>query len=154
MLARVSLESVHSRRQTVRIGATLVNTLVTPMRTKDGQRLEAFVREHWTGDGGMRGLCAAAGIAPETLYRWFRGETEPDLGSIRQLAAALEVGRAEIVAAIDGQLPPPNWRSDLDGAMREFVASLQAAELMPPPPNPPQTRQLGRSRPGQRKAAG
>lgn len=106
------------------------------MRHQEGQRLETFVREHWTTKGGMRGLCSEAGIAPETLYRWFRGETEPDLGSVRQLADALKVTRAEVVAALDGQLPPPNWQTELaaevERGMRTVLAeqglALQRAE--------------------------
>lgn len=85
----------------------------------------------------MRGLCGAAGIAPETLYRWFRGETEPDLGSIRQLADALTVTRAEIVAAIDGQLPPPDFRRELGEAMREFLQAAQEAGVLALLPSPP-----------------
>jgi len=94
------------------------------MRTTEGRRFERFARDHWTGEGGMRGLCKEAGITPETLYRWFRGGTDPDLGSVRQLASALKVNRAELVAAIDGQLPPPNFQADLAEAVKVGIAQV------------------------------
>lgn len=84
-----------------------------------GERLRAYVLRQWKGGRGMVGLSEASGIARDRLYAWFRGDVEPTLGSLGELAAALNVRRAEVVAAIDGELPPPNWRDDLRAVIAE-----------------------------------
>jgi hypothetical protein len=92
------------------------------MDTAESQRFEAFVRARWksVGKGGIRGLSRQMNATPETIYAWFRRENEPQLGSLAQLAEALQTSRAEIVAAMDGY--------DLTAARRDAIAEeVQAA---------------------------
>lgn len=78
------------------------------MGTKSQGRLEPYVRARWTRhQGGVTGLAAATGLTRETLYSWFRGETEPSLANLRTLAAALGVRPWELVAALDGDEAEP-----------------------------------------------
>ena len=94
----------HLAGRTVRPYLTLVNRVVT-MRAEEGERLRGYVEAHWNRrKGGVRGLCRKLNASPETIYSWYRGETEPNLGSLEALATALEVRRWEIVAAMDGDL--------------------------------------------------
>ena len=84
---------------------TLVNSLVT-VDTEQGDRLRAYIDARWPRSrGGMRGFCRAAGMTPETLYSWFRGETSPSFDNLGAIAEALGVRRFEIVAAMDGEAP-------------------------------------------------
>lgn len=108
----------------VRPRLTLVNTLVRVPAATDvnepGRRLEGYVKEHWTRrDGGIRKLAARMGTSAETLYAWFRGETEPNLAHLRSLAELLEVSRADLVAVMDGETPA--------GAVEERLRALEAA---------------------------
>jgi len=81
--------------------ASGVNTLVTVA----GKDFERFVRARWSREkGGIRGLSRETGIAPETIYRWFRDE-QPELSSLAPLARVLGVNRYELVAAFDGHGP-------------------------------------------------
>lgn len=134
-----------------------VNTLVTGMTNdaqKRGRRLRQFVTDHWSGSRGISGVADRSGINRDTLYAWFRGEGEPSLDRLEPLAQALGVTRADIVAAIDGQLPPPNWRADLDGAMRDFLASAQAAGVIEVHSTPQPSQPRERSGAGRRRAGG
>lgn len=70
----------------------------------DGARLNRFVRLRWGRDkGGIRGLAAALGTSPDTIYHWFNGTSRPDTGDLALLAEKLGVRRFEIVAALDGE---------------------------------------------------
>lgn len=106
--------------QTVRPRLTLVNSLVREMDKTAGRRLERYIKARWGRDkGGIRGLCAQASFVPETIYSWFRGETEPSLDSLAELARILEVNRSEILAAMDGVVAAV----PLDDDLRELIAS-------------------------------
>ena len=89
----------------VRRFPTPVNTLVTGMATdaqKRGRRLRQYVTEQWSGKRGITGVADRSGINRDTLYAWFKGEGEPSLSLLQQLADALGVTRSEVVAAIRG----------------------------------------------------
>ena len=90
-----------------------------------GKRFETYVRARWreVGSRGMRGLCREAGITPEQLYVWFRGEGEPRLDTLGELARALRVTRADLVAALDGY--------DLQAAIRQEIAREVEAAVRP-----------------------
>lgn len=111
------------RSRTVHLGRTGVNTLGTGMDAGEGRRLEAVVRERWTGKGGMRGLCKEAGVTPEALYTWFRGENYPSLAHFGALAKALGMERAELVAVMDGY--------DLAAARRDRMLEEVEAAVAP-----------------------
>jgi transcriptional regulator with XRE-family HTH domain len=121
---------------------------------KRGKRLRQFILDRWAGTRGISGVADKSGINRDTLYAWFAGQGEPSLDRLEPLAQALGVTRAEIVAAIDGQLPPPNWRADLDGAMREFLASAQAAGVIEVRATPQPSRRTAASGPERRRAVG
>jgi transcriptional regulator with XRE-family HTH domain len=79
------------------------------MRREEGRRFERFVRERWQavgGRGGIRGLCRAAGITPEAIYKWFRGDTYPDMATLAEMARILMTTRVELVAAMDNEPAP------------------------------------------------
>ena len=99
MRALTALPSV----RTVHSGRALVNIFRT-VNAEQGDRLRVFVETHWgRRKGGMRGFCRAVGTTPETLYSWFRGETDPSMSSLAAIADALKVKRYEIVAVMDGE---------------------------------------------------
>ena len=70
----------------------------------------------------MRSFAKAIGTTAETLYSWFRGEAEPNLGYIREMAKVLGVRRSEIVAALDGEVPPVPMGEELADAIAREVA--------------------------------
>lgn len=90
--------------------------MVSDGRTDDapnapGRRLERFVKDRWPrSKGRMRGLAKQVGTTAETLYSWFRGDSEPSMAHLRELARLLQVGRVELVAVIDGA--GSDFRSD------------------------------------------
>jgi hypothetical protein len=99
-----------------------------------GRRLERYIKARWGRDkGGMRGLCKLTSFVPETLYSWFRGETDPSLDSLAEIASALQVRRSAILAAMDGEAPT----AVLDGDLRELIAAEVARQLGGNPPRPP-----------------
>jgi hypothetical protein len=53
-----------------------------------------------------------------------RGESEPDLGSIRRVAMACGTTRAELVAIMDGQQAPIAWPADVAGTMRRVLLEV------------------------------
>jgi transcriptional regulator with XRE-family HTH domain len=95
------------------------------MQPEEGSRLEAFCRQHWTGSGGIRGLCKRANVTPEAVYGWFRGENYPSLGHLTGLAEALGVTRSEIVAAIDGYDPAVAQRAQIAEEVEQAVGPLR-----------------------------
>jgi transcriptional regulator with XRE-family HTH domain len=103
---------------------TGVNSLLTVPsddRVAAAKRLRRFLLDLWTergGDGSVNGLADATGVKRQQMYEWFSASVEPNLGSLEKLSKGLGVTRAEIVAAMDGQLPPPDWRREL----REAIA--------------------------------
>jgi transcriptional regulator with XRE-family HTH domain len=125
---------------TVHPRLTVVNTLRT-VSTEKGRRLRQFIEARWgRGRGGMRGLCEASGITPETLYAWFRGDNEPSLGLLAQLAEALGVSRWEIVAAMDGEIAARPGDPRLEAYVRSLVDRELAARGLPPPAAEPPSR--------------
>jgi len=168
------------QERTIHTAPRLVNTLVTMPRKRlpntpeaRGARLQAYFIERWLavdGRRGMLGLAAEAGVNRDTLYGWFGGG-EPSLSALQSLATALQVSRAEIVAAMDGELAPPTIRSaiaaafeqqgtelrtalaqDLSKVVLTAVAGLQPAGPVAVPPAPAPA--ASRRRKGAREAAG
>lgn len=69
-----------------------------------GERLKDFVAARWTRkQGGIRKLAEKMGVAPDTIYSWFRGEHPPDAFDLEALAGLLGVSRWQILAAMDGE---------------------------------------------------
>jgi transcriptional regulator with XRE-family HTH domain len=143
---------VVSRFATVLVDETLhhdaraVNRL-SPVRGISGHRLRAYVDHYWgRSRGGIRGLAAASGIAPETLYGWFRGDVEPSLSALGQLAATLGVRRWEIVAAMDGDagVAPfsPETEMALEAMIRSTVERILDERGIPPAPRPRSARSV------------
>lgn len=130
-------------RETVRNTVTVVNTLVTDMprvpehtaRREAGRRLKATLDELYPrGRGGLRKLADEAKVGPETLYRWFRGDSEPDLGTLRRVAAACKVSRTDLVAAMDDdRAEPPSWQQVAERLARveERLSESVVLELTP-----------------------
>jgi len=127
---------------------TFVNTLVTvsprvpehDAKKAAGRRLKAALDGYFPrARGGLRGLAEEASIGPETLYRWFRGDSEPDLGTLARVAVACGVSRTVLVAAMDGEeVPfdqPPAWASELMAEVRMLrdeslaVAAARAVDV-------------------------
>lgn len=127
--ASLSSGTVHLRR-------TPVNRLVT-VNAAAGDRLRRFVESRWgRSRGGMRGVCAAIGVVPETLYGWFRGDNDPSLGALAALADVLGVSRYEIVAAIDGEGPVVRLDEETRRAIREEIAAVLGQEPPAAPGGP------------------
>lgn len=103
--------------RTVHLRALGVNTFV-PVNT-DGSRLRAYLSEQMGNRYGWpTRLAKKSGVKRATLYKWFRDASQPDLASLADIARALNVSRAEIVAAMDGQAPVVR----LDERTRELMA--------------------------------
>lgn len=93
--------------------------------------------------GWVSKLAAGAHIKRGTLYSWFEGN-EPDLSGLKEVAAYLKVTRAEIVAAMDGDLPPtlvdPALRQAMVEEFRQAIQAAQAEGILPAPPTRPTGR--------------
>ncbi len=124
------------------------------MLKEEGQRLERFVRYRWKERGGKRGIvgfCAAAGITREALYSYFRADNYPRMENLGEMARVLEVPRAELVAAMDGQeLSLPAIRTVVAEAVADGLDPLRQAildaGLLPAdrsPDGPPLEQQTG-----------
>lgn len=106
---------------TVRPRLTLVNRVVsvdrrlgTEQADEDapGRRLERYIKARWTRkQGGIVKLASEIGSSTETIYAWFRGETEPNMSHLRALAEKLGVRRSVLVAVLDGD-PLPGETAD------------------------------------------
>lgn len=112
----------------------------------EGKRLERFVRARWgRPEGGIRALADVLGTSADTVYRWFRGETPPDVYYLGKLAAVLEVKRWEIVAAMDGEeaaLDPLAVRiARLEAMVDGLVQAASARGGSPSEEAPPSRRQ-------------
>ena len=110
--------------ETVRPRLTLVNTVMTVVRqarTRNargkaavtaesaaaGRRLERYIKDHWPrSKGGIKKLASEIGASTETVYAWFRGESEPSVGHLRMLAKHLGATRATLLAVYDGEDAP------------------------------------------------
>lgn len=71
------------------------------------------------------------GVAPETVYGWFRGDNDPSLGALATMAALLGVSRWEIVAAMDGEAAiPANEQGE--GQLGALLDRMLAERGFPP----------------------
>jgi transcriptional regulator with XRE-family HTH domain len=107
-------------------------------RLPSGRRLEAFVRQHWTGSRGISGFCAEVGITREALYKWFRGDSQPSLEHLADMAPVLRVRRWEIVAAMDGDLDRQREQvaAEVDAAVGPLRQLMRDAGLLQEAPSP------------------
>lgn len=103
-------------------------------RREAGQRLRAFVHAR-KGERTMDELAHDAGLrGRQTLNEWFTGRRDVYLGSLEQLATALDVRRVDLVAAYDGviapeqqETPPPRWAGEMEARIvSELVANREA----------------------------
>lgn len=104
--------------------------IVSVVSDIEGRRLEAYVRSRWDRDkGGIRGLADTAGISADALYKWFRGDSEPSLEALGQLASALGVKRHELVAVLDGERSGTDVVRLLGPESREELIGWLAMEI-------------------------
>lgn len=100
------------------------------MDKTSGRRLERFVKSRWTRDrGGIRALAKEIGAVPETLYSWFRGDTDPSLEALAELGRALGLRRSVLVAAMDGEVPSVPVDEDLVALIDARLAAALDARL-------------------------
>lgn len=98
----------------------------TPDPDSPGRRLERYISSHWSRQkGGIRGLASKMGTTPESMYAWFRNETEPTLGSLTKIAEALSVSRVDVLAAMDGELLEPS-----EDRTREIAQQVAEAVIL------------------------
>lgn len=76
----------------------------------------------------MRGFTRKAGMTPETLYSWFRGETSPSWENLEAIATALDVKRFQLVAAMDGEAPVVRLDAATREALRTEIRSILAED--------------------------
>ena len=101
---------------------------------KSGRRLERYIRGRWGRDrGGISGLCTTVGVARESMYAWFRGDTDPTLEHLRLIAEALGVSRAQLLAAMDGEASVVPIDGDLERLVEERVEAALRLRLGPRP---------------------
>lgn len=121
---------------TVRPRLSLVNTFM-PMDRQSGieqdeeetpgRRLEGYVKARWTRrQGGIQKLAADIGTSTETMYAWFRGASEPNMGHLRGLADQLGVRRAVLVAVLDGDPLPGESDGGVSSGQAEAISGLVA----------------------------
>lgn len=92
-----------------------------------GRRLERYVKARWTRrNGGILGLASEIGSSTETIYSWFRGDSEPSMAHLRAIADRLGVRRAVLVAVLDGD-PLPGEIDRLPEALEGRLRALEAA---------------------------
>lgn len=86
---------------------------------------EMLVRERWPrSKGGILGLAREIQSTSETIYSWFRGDNEPNMGHLAGLAKALGVSRAELVAALDGDPYPAPPVDSVEARLRALEAAV------------------------------
>jgi hypothetical protein len=77
----------------------------------------------------MDELAHAAGLrGRQTLNEWFSGKRDVYLGSLQQLADALEVRRVDLVAAYDGVAAPAPTESEITTWLRSLDDRLRLIE--------------------------
>lgn len=112
------------------MGIAVAGTLAVMDAAQRGQRLERYIRARWDRQqGGLRGLAAQAGVSSDSLYKWFRGESEPSLEGLGSVAAVLGVKRYELVAVYDGDKPSADLAALLDPELRGQLVDLIATEI-------------------------
>lgn len=106
-----------------------------------GERLRAYMEARYIELGlGKRygfvvGMERLSGVGRATLNGWFLKSSVPRLDALGAVAAELQVSRAELVAAFDGQEV-----IELDRAraiVREEMARVAAGEPLEPQTSPP-----------------
>ena len=97
-----------------------------------GQRLRRLVDARWGRErGGIRGISQELGVAPETMYAWFRGESEPKLPHLTQMAGLMGLSRSLVVAVMDGERPVLDAEAEaevhrqVDEALARPLAEIQ-----------------------------
>lgn len=75
--------------------------------TTPGRRLRRFIEGRWEEMGHPRhgmvvALAKESGVLRNTMTAWFTKSSTPRLDALAQVAKALKVTRAELVAAMDG----------------------------------------------------
>lgn len=86
---------------------------------------EQLVRERWPrSKGGILGLAREIGSTTETIYAWFRGDNEPNMGHLAGLATALGVSPAALVAALDGDPYPAPPSDTVEARLRALEAAV------------------------------
>lgn len=107
-----------------------------------GERLRAYMEARYIELGlGKRygfvvGMERLSGVGRATLNGWFLKSSVPRLDALADVASVLEVTRAELVAAFDGQEV-----IELDRArsiVREEMARVAAGEPLEPPTSRPE----------------
>lgn len=129
----------HLTPRKVSLRALPVNSVVTV--DTEGARLKSYLAQ-LMGDkyGWPTELSKNSGVKRATLYKWFRGASTPDLESLRAIAEQVGVSRAQIVAAMDGQVPIVSLDDRTTAALEELIERRLEERLGP--------RSEGRRRPG------
>lgn len=75
--------------------------------TTPGRRLRRYIEARWEEMGHPRhgmvvALAKESGVLRNTMTAWFTKSSTPRLDALAQVAKALRVTRAELVAAMDG----------------------------------------------------
>lgn len=73
------------------------------------------------------GLARSIGSTSETIHSWFRGDSEPSIAHLRDLARELKVSRWEIVAILDGdEVPSRADPEELPRRVRQLELAVDA----------------------------
>lgn len=113
------------------------------MSATEGGRLRKYLADRFDGRyGWVTRLSRESGVKRGTIYGWFSGAAQPDLGTLAQIATSLKVPRAALVAAMDDEpLSDPPSAAELVPAVQRAVTeamdrnlSASAAQMPPAPP--------------------
>lgn len=109
-----------------------VNRLL-PMTTR-GERLRRYLAAKTGGRRGWQAeLVEKSGVKRQTITKWTHPDFDryPDLEALAQVASALGVPTAEIVAALDGDAPAGDVSPDLQLLIREQIEAVLDERLGP-----------------------
>lgn len=73
----------------------------------------------------MLKLAGEIGSSTETLYAWFRGDSEPSMAHLRELSDKLGVRRAVLVAILDGD-PLPGESEQIPESVETRLRAIEA----------------------------
>lgn len=76
----------------------------------------------------MLKLASEIGSSTETLYAWFRGDSEPSMSHLRELSDKLGVRRAVLVAILDGD-PLPGESEQIPETLETRLRAIEAELL-------------------------
>lgn len=99
--------------------------------TTRGERLRRYLAEKTGGRRGWQAeLVERSGVKRQTITKWTHPEFDryPDLEALAQVAAALDVTTAEIVAAMDGDAPVVALDDRLRTMIREEIEAYRTGE--------------------------